>query len=111
MSFPFSRTYADTFAKRVRAAASRLQMEKKGNGTNVTLQALRDVFTTAAWADLQKEESRITKLISSDVFKSSKGGIDVNALILFGVLNCPGDIKHKSIALYWCLQDGGPSKQ
>ena len=88
-------------------------MEKKGDGSTVTLQALRDVFNTPAWADLKKEasESRITKLISSSVFKSSSGDIDVNTLILFGVLNCPADARHKSQALYPCLQEGGPTKQ
>jgi len=111
MSFPFSQTYADTFAKRVRAAADRLKLEKKGDGSNVTLAALRDVFTTAAWADLKKSDSRITKLMESDVFKHKKGDIDVNSLILFGIMNCPGDARRKSQAFYGVLQDGGEAAQ
>jgi len=97
---PFARTYVDTFAKRVRSAADRLKMEKKGNGNTVTLEALRAIFTTAAWADLKTEDSRICKLLSSDVFKAKSGGIDVDTLLLFAFLNCSGDVRHKSQVLF-----------
>ena len=41
-SFPFSRTYVDTFAKRVRAAAEKLKtVDKKGDGKTVTIEAMR----------------------------------------------------------------------
>ena len=113
LSFPFSQTYADTFAKRVRAAASALELEKKGDGSTVTIEALRKVFKTPAWADINKEaeESRITKLIQSKVFRAKNGGIDADKLILFGFLNCPGDVRHKSQVLYGVMQEGGVEKQ
>ena len=110
-SFPFSRTYVDTFAKRVRAAAEKLRMDKMGDGSIVTREALAQVFTTEAWADLKKEDSQISKLIQSPVFKHKNGCIDANALILFGFLNCPGDVRHKSQVLYGVMQEGGPAKQ
>ena len=102
---PFARTYADTFEKRVRAAADRDKIEGKGDGQTVTLESLRAVFITEAWADLKKDDSRITKLVSSDVFKNKKGKNKIWAdyLILFGILNCAGDAKAKSIALYSVL--------
>ena len=109
-SFPFSRTYVDTFAKRVRGAAEKLKMENKGDGKTVTIEALRQVFTTEAWADLKKEDSKIVKLIESPVFKSKNGGIDVDSLILFGFLNCQGDVRYKSQVLYSVMQEGGPAK-
>ena len=102
---PFARTYADTFEKRVRAAAEKDKIEGKGDGQTVTLESLRAVFITEAWADLKKDDSRITKLVSSDVFKNKKGKNKIWAdyLILFGILNCAGDAKAKSIALYSVL--------
>lgn len=73
LSFPFSRTYADTFAKRVRAAVEIDRLGKKGDGTTVTIEALRIIFTTPAWEELKMDDSRVTKLIKSPVFKNTKG--------------------------------------
>lgn len=111
LSFPFSRTYAETYAKRVQAAAAKDKRENKGDGSTVTLEALRAVFTSEAWAELKQDDSRITKLIKSPVFRNTKGLIDANWLILFGFLNCPGDIEYKSEALYSVMQEGGHNKQ
>jgi len=77
----------------------------------VTIESLRDTFKTSAWADLQDDNSKITKLIQSNVFKNKKGQIVADWLILFGVLNCAGDAKYKSEALYGVLQEGGVAKQ
>ena len=95
----------------MRAAASKLELDKKGDGKTVTIEALRAVFTTAAWADLKQDDSRIVKLIKSPVFKNKSGGIDADALCLFGFLNCPGDVRHKSQVLYGVMQEGGVAKQ
>ena len=60
-----------------------------------------------AWAGLAEENSTITKLIKSPVFRNRHGKIDGNWLILFGFLHCPGDIEKKSEVLYGILQEGG----
>ena len=106
-SFPFSRTYCDTFEKRVRAAA-----KKTGeDGKTVTLEALREVFVTGAWAELKQDDSRLCRLLKTSVFTDPRvGAIDVNSLILFGILNCPGDAKCKSEVLYKVFQEGGFEK-
>ena len=110
LSLPFARTYAETFAKRVRGAAFKHKTEGGGDGSTVTLEALRDTFRTSAWSDIHADDSRITKLISSNVFKNRKGQILADSLILFGVLNCGGDAKCKGEALYGVLQEGGVAK-
>lgn len=76
----------------------------------MSIESLRAVFTTEAWAELKDDNSRITKLVKSPVFKNKDGKIDVNSLVLFGFLHCPGDIEYKSEVLYGCLQEGGPIK-
>lgn len=78
----------------------------------MTLEALREVFQTPAWADLHKDGSRIVKLLESDVFcDKNSGKISANHLILFGFLNCPGDAVEKSFMLYSVFQDGSFVKQ
>ena len=49
------------------------------------------------------DDSKITKLINSAVFKDRYQLIDANALILFAVLNCPGAIEYKSEVFYGVL--------
>ena len=41
LSLPFARTYAETFAKRVRGAAFKLKSDGGGDGSTVTLDTLR----------------------------------------------------------------------
>ena len=110
-SLPFSRTYVDTVAKRVRQAAESCKAEGQGDGTTVTIEALRKVFVTPAWADLKKEDSRITNMINHTAFANDDGNIDVNSLILFAILNSPGSVDYKSEVLYSILQEGGVEKQ
>ena len=111
LSLPFARTYIDTFIKRVKGASFIAKRAKPGSdGTTVTLTSLRQTFLSPAWEDLQTDDSRITKVINSSIFKNEKGEIDANKLILFGFLNCAGDFKHKSVALYGILQEGGESQ-
>ena len=52
LSLPFARTYAETFAKRVRGAAFKHKNEGGGDGSTVTLETLRDTFRTSAWSDI-----------------------------------------------------------
>ena len=111
LSLPFARTNIDTFIKRVKGASFIAKRAKPGSdGTTVTLTSLRQTFLSPAWEDLQMDDSRITKLISSSVFQNARGEIDANSLILFAFLNCAGDLKYKSQALYSVLQEGGESQ-
>ena len=49
------------------------KIEKKSDGTTVTIDSLRRVFTTPAWEELKDDNSRVTKLIKSPVFKNADG--------------------------------------
>jgi cAMP phosphodiesterase len=96
----------------VREAAEECQQKGTGNGSNVTIEALRNVFKTPAWADLTKDDSRITRLLKHAVFSNDKGKtINANNLILFAILNSPGSATHKSEVFFSVLQDGGFEKQ
>ena len=94
----------------MRDAAKICKLEKTGNGETVTIEALRRTFTTAAWADLKVDDSRITRLIEHPIFKNRRGKIDANWLICFGFLNCPASVEFKSKVLYSAIQRGGPEK-
>jgi len=51
-------------------------------------------------------------LLQSDVFRDQTSGqIVADYLILFGFLNCPGDVVEKSFILYGIFQDGSFVKQ
>ena len=52
LSLPFARTYADTFAKRVRMAAFKCLQNETGDGKTVTIETLRETLNTPAWSDL-----------------------------------------------------------
>ena len=67
---------------------------------------------TPAWADINKDDSVITKLLKSEVFSiDGKGLINVKKLICFGILHCAGTVRDKSVVLYTIFQEGGPTKQ
>ena len=90
--------------KRVRGAAKLTKKAKPGtDGKVVTMDALRETLVTPAWDELKSEDSRITKVIKSSVFENDKGEISADYLILFGFLNCAGNIDEKSAALYEVL--------
>ena len=111
LSFPFSRTYITALAAKVREAANLDQIYDRGDGTTVTLTSLRETLDTAAWAELRKDDSRVTKLITSRVFTEDKDSdkISVTSLLVFGFLHCAGSVTLKSEVLYELFQDGGPS--
>ena len=108
-SFPFARTYVDTFIKRVKGAS---YLTKRGDpssdGSYVTLQSLRETFLTEAWDEIRNEDSRLCKLLNSTVFKhETKEHIDINSLVLFGIHHCAGGVEDKSTAMYGVFQEGG----
>ena len=86
MSLPFCQTTIDAFAKRVRAAAL-----AGGKKESVTIEELRKTFITPAWRDLKDDNSNLVKILKSDAFVADDDLISVDALICWGVLNCPDD--------------------
>ena len=100
LSLPFGCTWIDAFEKRVR------KVEKDGG---VTLEDLRTTFTTAAWKDINNDDSKICKVLTHPVFEKEEGIIDANALVCFGIFHCAGSGKDKATALYGVFQEGGPS--
>ena len=48
LSLPFARTFVDAFEKRLRLAADKC----KGDGSIVTIEALREFFITPAWQEI-----------------------------------------------------------
>ena len=80
-SFPFQRIYIDVFERRVRNAArltAGKQLLEKGSMAQdddnfgvyntTTLDDLRKTLTTEAWSEINKDDSRLTKLLTNDVF-------------------------------------------
>jgi hypothetical protein len=53
LSLPFGRTNVDAFAKRIRAAAEKDKVAGKGDGKTVSLESLREVFTSPAWEEIK----------------------------------------------------------
>ena len=97
---PFYRTRIDIFEGRVKRFV---------NGKNsVTLQQLRYAFKDdKKWSDLFNEDSVLCQILESEFFEDEKnqGEINIHALILWGLLLCPGDNKLKARVLYDVLQD------
>ena len=74
-------------------------MDGTGNGTNVTIEALARELVNPAWNSLEEKNSRVNRLMNSEVFcggyvrgQTIKACI-TNNLLLFAVLHCPGDVK------------------
>ena len=83
---PFARTAFYAFKQAVNEA------DKKDEGF-VTLSSLAETLSTPAWAGLTDPSSPLGEFLLSDAFKNGKKGlsydqIDVDYLILFGVLHC-----------------------
>ena len=103
LSFPFSCTYINAFATKVHEAAALDSISgERTDGTTVTLGSLRKTLDTAAWDELQKDDSRVTKLITSSIFKEDQDSdkISVTSLLVFGFLHCAGSVALKSDLLY-----------
>jgi len=104
---PFCRTAFYAFKQAVNEA------DKKDEGY-VTLAALAETLSTPAWAGLTDPSSSLGEFLLSDAFKNGKKGlsydqIDVDYLILFGMLHCRDKTKpeRKAVGFYEVLQDGG----
>ncbi len=86
-------------------------MEKKlkdatGEEKTITLAKMRETFAAdAVWADLKDDNSLLVKTLTSEYFKDDNGDISRDALILYGLLLCVGDVNTKSRVLYDVLQD------
>lgn len=89
-----------------------------GGSGFVTLEQLRKVLPTPAWADLLDTESVLSKVLLSPQFKDSKKGtgpdqVDADTLKMFSLLHCniakPKKSRDKAIAFYGILQEGGLS--
>ena len=75
---------------------------------SVTLPQLRYAFKDDKnWEDLQRDNSLLVKLVTSEAFadEENSGEINIHTLILWGLLNCNGDKKMKSRVFYDVLQD------
>ena len=84
--------------------------EKSGIEEAVTLESLRSVLPTSAWAPLSDRGSVLSKLLLSDAFKADgkpAEAIDANALRCFALLHCVGKSIDKARALYEILQGVG----
>ena len=70
-------------------------MEDCGGEDYVTPEAMRVHFKSEAWAALEDEESTLYRFITSIAFKREgleAKQIDRQALSMFAMLHCPGDL-------------------
>ena len=75
-----------------------------------TVEDLQKTLTTDAWKDLSNKDSAIHKLVTHTVFEEKEGRINVDKLILFGILHCRGNVKDKAEALFGVFQYGGSAR-
>ena len=69
----------------------------------MTMNQLRYAFKDdAKWVDLQSNDSLLYNIITSDFFEDekNKGEMNIQALLLWGVLLCNGDDKTRSRVFY-----------
>ena len=62
------------------------------------MEDLRKTLITPAWAELKQDDSKITKLITHEIFATKNGDIDIEKLILFGLLEAFGFVL---FSVYW----------
>ena len=76
-----------------------------GNGY-VTIESLKEEFTSPAWEGLNNKDSILVKILLSSAFKNYTKGIYhedhicADTLKLFGILHCQGNPKDKAEAWY-----------
>ena len=100
LSLPFYRMYADDFEGRVKRYVN-------GKET-VSLRQLQESFKgDSRWEDLENEESLLVQCLRSEYLRDddNKEEINLNALLLLGILLCAGDPKLKVRIFYDILQD------
>ena len=98
--FPFYRTRIDVFEGRVKRFVN-----KK---SSVSLKQLRYAFKDdKIWDDIQNDNSLLVQVLKSDFFEDeeNKGEVNLQALLLWGLLLCAGDNQNKSRVFYDILQD------
>eukprot|EP00347_Sterkiella_histriomuscorum_P004742 403359281 len=99
-SFPFYRTRIDVFEGRVKRFV---------NGkTSVSLAQLQYAFKDdKKWSDLYDEHSNLVQILKSEYFRDENlhNEINLQALILWGLLLCNGDAALKARVFYDVLQD------
>jgi hypothetical protein len=99
-SFPFYRTRIEVFEGRVKRFVS--------GKSSVSLPQLKYAFKDdSKWKDLQNDDSLLVTILKSDFFEDekNKGEINVQSLLLWGMILCAGDNNMKSRVFYDILQD------
>ena len=99
-TFPLYRVRIDIFEARVKRFVS--------GKNSVSFQQLRYAFKDdAKWEDLNNNDSLLVQVLKSDFFEdpNNKGEMNIHALILWGILLCPGDNQMKARVFYDVLQD------
>ena len=81
-------------------------IEEAEEGGAVTLSSLSRKFDSAAWAELQDENSRLGALLRLPAFSAGDGQIDVNCLKCFALLLCRGENQEKAEALLDIISGG-----
>jgi hypothetical protein len=100
-SLPFCRSLIIPFCNHIRKA------EKMAGGNGyVTIEYLKEEFTSPAWEDLNNKNSVLVKILLSSAFKNNTKGIYqedhicADTFKLFGILHCQGNPKDKAEAWY-----------
>jgi hypothetical protein len=107
LGLPFCRSLIKTFVDHVRDA------EKAAGGQGfVTVATLSEQFTSPAWNALLEQDSKLVRVLQSDAFKDPKKNqtltqIDMDYLILFGIIHCQGNPTDKAEQWFDVLQEGG----
>lgn len=99
-SFPLYRMRIDIFEGKVKRFVT--------GKNSVTLQQLRYAFKDdKKFEDINNDESLLVQVLKSDFFEDEKnaGELNIHALILWGLLLCPGDNQLKARVFYDVLQD------
>ena len=107
LSLPFQRILLSNFLKKLDNA-----LKVSGDGSYVTIDALKEEFKTDAWKPLKQPDSMLVKMLKHPFFKDSKENhtadqISVDYLKLFACFHCSAKPRDKAVALYEILQDGG----
>ena len=105
LSLPFQRILLVNFLKKIDECHKAC-----GDGGFVTIDSMKTQFTTAAWQDLKKPDSALSKMLTSKHFKNeghTAEQIDLDTLKLIAIFHCAGKPRDKAVAFYGVLQEGG----
>lgn len=93
---PFKRFKIETIEKKLK--------DGTGESKTLSLDKLREIFNDQVWADLKKDDSLITKVVTSETFKDG-ADISRDALLVYALILSVGDSKVKARVFYDILQD------